>query len=963
MQAKVSPRTKGTTQVSFALAQRVNPNRQGRSNDFPQIIPSHHDSEHFPSDPADWSLLSRTLPEVFRVTLPSFNAIDDNKQVSLGSLGVSSCDIVKLREIVLFPEDPADFLFSITVNYLLQASISDDAFSVIINSLARLSGCNDHSQMSIPTTNVSDSAIFADIQISLFANLRVPLFSYPNLIVRGEDINSTITWGDVAKTTERDIIEHLGFTVKGLNAIKYFWKLKDQAVKIKNILLKGLPAEVYSDFGQLMDAFVHTVGKNEREYTVLKGRFGLLGGRKWTLEELGKREGLTRERIRQIEKKLMSILEKPNTLERLSFLWFVVDETLTASGGVCCIVAITESLRNGWMWATLPSEEGLASLIHLSAKYKVVWSPPIRIMLPNYKCINCAEIGPVLTRAVESQPNGTLPFEDANAAMLKYCHSHACPEASKIVQFTKGFFQYLDDVIEEILADENTLYTPYAWAQKYGNRRLQLVETILRNAGRAMHFTEVHAEINKDRPEHGEILERNVHAYLDRSPDVLLWDRGTYIHREFVSIPHDLVAKIEEEILCRLDCDIPYLSVNGIYKLFNNELVKKNISSESALYSCLRESANQKLKYPKYPNIMKDSIGIKRLPITLVLEMFVLNQEGTVSYEELRDYAVNTLCVNEAVFVANHLKNIPNLLRVNRGEYIHLNQLTIEESRLVSIVDHLRTLLSMSNHVSTIKLYNDKKITCKLLGISTPMLLFSLIQFFYSDQFDLSRYPKICLAGHMVDGNRTTGVATEVIRYITEKGTPCSFAELYQYFVDELGYKQASVYNIHFNRQVIRYSEGVVVVLESLDWTEEKQAALEMLAANHLSNRESVCKPFGLISHLYEYSHDKLPEITDQISWTPTLIGELLSRSGRYRIIGTPRDAFVPIPNSRAIESLDDLLNYILEVDYDGAANIDQFISDMRDAGILRKSLTSIMLGEDSHVVIEGNVVRLARLK
>ena len=105
-----------------------------------------------------------------------------------------------------------------------------------------------------------------------------------------------------------------------------------------------------------------------------------------------------------------------------------------------------------------------------------------------------------------------------------------------------------------------------------------------------------------------------------------------------------------------------------------------------------------------------------------------------------------------------------------------------------------------------------------------------------------------------------------------------------------------------------------------------------------------------------------MPELPDHIAWTPTLIGELLAREGRYTIIGTPRNAYVSVPNSYCIKTLDDLLYCVLDAEYDGAANLDHFISDMREAGILKKSLTSMMLGADSRVVIDGNVVRLAGL-
>ncbi len=151
--------------------------------------------------------------------------------------------------------------------------------------------------------------------------------------------------------------------------------------------------------------------------------------------------------------------------------------------------------------------------------------------------------------------------------------------------------------------------------------------------------------------------------------------------------------------------------------------------------------------------------------------------------------------------------------------------------------------------------------------------------------------------------------------------------------------------------------------IDTLRWTGSSQAALELLAANHLRNRETAGKPFGLISHLYDYLHDQLPELPHHLLWTPTLIGELLSWEGKYRIIGTQHNAFVSFPNSYGIETLDDLLYYILSNDYDGAANINILAADMREAGILKKGLTPMMLRAESCLVIDGNVIQLARLR
>jgi RNA polymerase primary sigma factor len=54
-----------------------------------------------------------------------------------------------------------------------------------------------------------------------------------------------------------------------------------------------------------------------RERRVLQLRFGLIDGHQRTLEEVGKRFGVTRERIRQIEAKALRKLRHPSRSKKL----------------------------------------------------------------------------------------------------------------------------------------------------------------------------------------------------------------------------------------------------------------------------------------------------------------------------------------------------------------------------------------------------------------------------------------------------------------------------------------------------------------------------------------------------------------------------------------------------------------------------------------------------------------------
>jgi RNA polymerase primary sigma factor len=73
-----------------------------------------------------------------------------------------------------------------------------------------------------------------------------------------------------------------------------------------------------ADFEQLKEQLADVLETlTEREEIVMRLRFGLDGGRSQSLEEVGKRFGVTRERIRQIEMKALGKLRKPNRSGRL----------------------------------------------------------------------------------------------------------------------------------------------------------------------------------------------------------------------------------------------------------------------------------------------------------------------------------------------------------------------------------------------------------------------------------------------------------------------------------------------------------------------------------------------------------------------------------------------------------------------------------------------------------------------
>ena len=59
------------------------------------------------------------------------------------------------------------------------------------------------------------------------------------------------------------------------------------------------------------------IGLNDRERHIIRNRFGLLGGKELTLEEIGKTLNLSRERVRQLEARALKRLRETQPAQRL----------------------------------------------------------------------------------------------------------------------------------------------------------------------------------------------------------------------------------------------------------------------------------------------------------------------------------------------------------------------------------------------------------------------------------------------------------------------------------------------------------------------------------------------------------------------------------------------------------------------------------------------------------------------
>jgi hypothetical protein len=696
-------------------------------------------------------------------------------------------------------------------------------------------------------------------------------------------------------------------------------------------------------------------------------RMGMLGNSPMTFEEIGEQlEGLTRERVRQMTDKMEEACRYRIHQKKLQPLIKRTSEIVTSRGGKIGKEALVSlllahgpdgkmlrfatpfidflSTLDDWKEAGLKiGEDGVVFTedFSLNAIITSVASDIVRIAHQN----------------ADEIINEDLWSIDYNVLkkLATDCFNRKYPNEEDIQELSDTIIdEALSVCHEKVKKRGNRVYSRDLWVLRYDNL-CNSIEAILKTSKKAMHFTEVHGELKKYR---SSLSERNAYARLEKNENLLLWGRGTFIHKTHVSIPHVLISDIEGWILEQLRREVPFISVYGPFKFFEQRCLEANIPNEYALYSVLRELSHPLIAYPWCPYIYLNKGNVKKIPIALAIDQFLQDFGGPVSYDELKSYVLERLYLKDFQF--EQIKyELPNTIRTDDGSFLHIDCLEIDVKKFNEIVAYVRKIVSKEKHVSVARIFDDKKISCKILGIDGPIGLFSLFQIMIGDEFDLRNYPQIRFLSRGEE-KRERGIMNEVVSYIKEKSAPYSYQELREVFVDKQGYNERTISQVRYKDGVYNYLRDCLIHRDTIGWNETKQEHIEKVACERYNECVKMGKPYGLIKEMIEFAH--LPDLGEELYWTPYLLADVLVSREHFKILGSEKNAFVPIPNDFGIETFEDLVYEILKREYDGGANLNEFAEYLRESGIIRRNLTESMLGESQKVRIVGKEIVMSEL-
>jgi hypothetical protein len=244
---------------------------------------------------------------------------------------------------------------------------------------------------------------------------------------------------------------------------------------------------------------------NERARNVIKWRYGFVQ-EAFTLDEIGLKFGVTRERVRQIERRTLLSLTNPKHDALITEVMVQIKITFEKLGGIFTTEEFDASA------SFCPSDMRISGLLNLFARISGEFGWDSRANVWVWDQIRVVDIQSQIRKMLKSM----YPLDKSTfITELR----QANPDLKE--QFLMGCLRTHPDL--DVRDDGVLVYKNLA------RHRTGVIIQALRQIGRPAHYTEITEEVNRLLPEEIEAYPHNIHAHMQRLPDIFVWvGRGTY---------------------------------------------------------------------------------------------------------------------------------------------------------------------------------------------------------------------------------------------------------------------------------------------------------------------------------------------------------------------------------------------------------------------------------------------------
>ncbi len=280
----------------------------------------------------------------------------------------------------------------------------------------------------------------------------------------------------------------------------------------------------------------------ERSRQVIRLRFGLDGGGQRTLQQVGDQLGLTRERIRQIEKRSLEKLKKGISVGLIRALHIAIEKEIKTQGGLMSLAQIGECVAE----LTEIGEIDLDSVVSLLLSLQ----PDQFVQVKKNKRWGLKEaplnlVQPVSKQLVQILQAVSAPLPQVD--LIERLIQSKLYSEDKIQHLVSTRFIMAclstDDRFEEIEGNQWGL-------TRWRKRRTDEIVMALRKLSKPSHFTEIAKVANEMLPPSQRASTRVYHAQLGNKPHLFAWvGPGTFGLVEWGLTRARFYVDIAEELL------------------------------------------------------------------------------------------------------------------------------------------------------------------------------------------------------------------------------------------------------------------------------------------------------------------------------------------------------------------------------------------------------------------------------
>jgi hypothetical protein len=399
----------------------------------------------------------------------------------------------------------------------------------------------------------------------------------------------------------------------------------------------------------------------------------------------------------------------------------------------------------------------------------------------------------------------------------------------------------------------------------------------------------------------------------------ILCDRGVYIHPSRVSIPDDLLYRIE---MFFIDSGRTSMTFHELYNEFENELLlRANISNRYSLQGVLKQHFQNKYYFYRDGITTDESFKING-----EIEAFI-RENSPVSKSDLKSAFSG---ITDAMLYQNLIR-LPSVIMLDNGLYMHADGLNITEDdyAIRQILDKCTNEHPISTSKLLERFYSSHYDFLTRNEIHSSNTLFSVLQYMFFDEFKFSR-PYISSLKY---GNTST---REMILSLLNGQECVGIAELVDLCEDRVS-KQSPSYILQLIRDdFIRVDKDTLMSTANLFLTDEKLDQIKELVTSSLQLKGYLV--FNSINNLIFY-----PDIG--IPWTPFLLHSLIENylSEEFIIIdnthGTDITYDLVVDRHLGVDNYEDLIRSVIRSEHtrDPFKDLLSVINWLIDQGLLNK--------------------------